>query len=128
MERQIALGASREDLDDQLVLQTVRLAVESRRWQGSPQDVDGFLHALGLVVQDAETNAALVLYGRNPTQVLPQARVRLLVMPEGKTGSKYSIDRLSTYMSASGCAPDFRIADELAGRGRKSLFDRRLSA
>jgi len=93
-ERQIALGADRGDLDDKLILETLRLAVESRRWQGSPDDTESFLNALGLVVHDAVTNAALLLYGTQPTRVLPQARVRLLVLPEGKTGSRYSVDRL----------------------------------
>ena len=39
------------------------------------------------------TNAALLLFGKQPSRLLPQARVRLLVMPEGKTGNRYSLDK-----------------------------------
>ena len=48
-ERQIALGAERADLDDELVAKTAAMAIESGRWQGDVDriDVDGFLHANG---------------------------------------------------------------------------------
>src|SRR5262249_1727329 len=93
-ERQIGVGADRGDLDNQLVLQTIRLASEAQRWQGSPDDIDGFLHSLGLWEHGSITNAALLLYGKQPARVLSQARVRVTAMPEGKTGDRYSVDRL----------------------------------
>ena len=92
-ERQIAMGAERGDLDDKLIQETTRMAVKSERWQGSPDDIEGFLHALGLVSFGGVTNAALLLFGKQPSRLLPQARVRLLVMPEGKTGNRYSLDK-----------------------------------
>jgi ATP-dependent DNA helicase RecG len=69
------------------------MAVKSQRWQGSPNDIEGFLHALGLVSFGGVTNAALLLFGKQPSRLLPQARVRLLVLPEGKTGNQYSLDK-----------------------------------
>ncbi len=93
-ERQLSMGAEREDLDEQLVLQTLRFAVDSQRWQGGTDDSTGFLNSLGLIEQGGVTNAALLLYGKTPSRTLPQARVRLLVMPEGKTGNRYVVDRL----------------------------------
>jgi ATP-dependent DNA helicase RecG len=92
-ERQIALGAERADLDDQLIEKTTRSAVESDRWQGAADDIDGFLDAHGLIAYGGITNAALLLFGKLPSRSLPQARVRLLVMPEGKTGNLYSMDK-----------------------------------
>jgi ATP-dependent DNA helicase RecG len=35
-----------------------------------------------------------VLFGFSPTRWLPQARVRLLVLPKGKTGDHHAVDRL----------------------------------
>lgn len=93
-ERQLAVGAERADLDEQLVLQTMQLAVESQRWQGAADDIGGFLSSFGLIEQGGVTNAGVLLYGRAPSRVLPQARVRLVVMPEGKTGNRYSADKL----------------------------------
>jgi ATP-dependent DNA helicase RecG len=92
-ERQVAVGADRGDLDDKLIQETTKMALKSERWQGSPDDIEGFLHALGLVAFGGVTNAALVLFGKHPSRLLPQARVRLLVMPEGKTGNRYSLDK-----------------------------------
>jgi ATP-dependent DNA helicase RecG len=92
-ERQIVVGAEREDLDDKLIKETATMAVKSERWQGSSEDIEGFLHALGLSAHGGVTNAALLLFGKQPSRLLPQARVRLLVMPEGKTGNRYSVDK-----------------------------------
>ena len=105
-ERQISIGADREDLDEKLIRETARMAVESERWQGSPGRPQGFLQAFGLTAHGGVTNAGLILYGRRPTRVLPQARVRLLVMPEGKTGNHYSVDKIF-----DGCL--LRIAQEI---------------
>lgn len=92
-ERQVALGAGRDDLRDDLINETLNKAVAAQRWHGSPEDMDAFLLSLGLVVNGGVTNAALLLFGKEPTRFLPQARVRLLVSPEGKTGDVYSVDR-----------------------------------
>jgi ATP-dependent DNA helicase RecG len=94
-ERQLALGVDREDLNDELVLQTIQRARKLNRWGGTQDDddIDGFLNKLGLAAEGSITNAGLLLYGRAPTRVLPQARVRLLVIPEGKTGDHYRVDR-----------------------------------
>jgi ATP-dependent DNA helicase RecG len=93
-ERQIALGADRGDLRDDLIAETIRLATLAQRWQGSPNDLDEFLNSVGLLEESAITNAALLLYGKNPTRLLPQARVRLLVQPLGKTAAVYQADRV----------------------------------
>ena len=93
-ERQIALGADRSDLRDDLIAETIRLAILAQRWQGASNDLDGFLNSLGLLEQQEVTNAAYLLYGRNPSRLLPQARVRLVVLPQGKTANAYQSDRL----------------------------------
>ena len=105
-ERQIAMGAVQEDLDDKLIQEIANMAVNTERWHGSPNDIGGFLHALGLSVYGGMTNAAVLLFGKQPSRLLPHARVRLLVMPEGKTGSRYSVDK-----TFDGCI--LRIAEQI---------------
>ncbi len=106
-ERQMAMGADRVDLDEKLIRETVRMAVKSKRWQGSSNNTDTFLHGLGLIADGGVTNAALVLFGKRPSQLLPQARIRLLVMPKGKTGDRYALDK-----SFDSCL--LRVADEIS--------------
>ncbi|MGB7284751.1 MAG: ATP-binding protein [Candidatus Acidiferrum sp.] len=93
-ERQPALGADRGDLDDELVLQTIARARDAQRWHGAQDDIDGFLDELGLIQDGNVTNACLLLYGKKPTRVLPQARVRVLVIPEGKIADRFRVDRM----------------------------------
>jgi ATP-dependent DNA helicase RecG len=93
-ERHIAPGAERDDLRDDLIAETIRLATLAQRWQGAPNDLDGFLNSVGLLDESEVTNAAVLLYGKNPTRFLPQARLRLVVQPQGKTGTVYQADRL----------------------------------
>lgn len=87
------------------------MAAESQRWQGSPVDIDGFLNALGLLTHSGVTNGALLLFGKQPSRLFPQARVRVLVLPEGKTGNQYSVDKLF-----DGCLLDIveQVSDSLA--------------
>ncbi len=93
-ERQLVVGADINDLDSALISETAQMAVAAERWQGNPKDNAAFLHSLGLFESGGITNAALVLFGINPTRWLPQARVRLLVLPTGKAGDRHAVDRL----------------------------------
>ena len=42
-------------------------ARESQRWNGTENDVDGFLNDLGLTQDGKVTNGCFLLYGKNPT-------------------------------------------------------------
>jgi len=92
-ERQLAMGADLDDLDKALVGDTLSMAKRSERWQDASDDIERFLSAHGLLSQGGVTNAAILLYGKEPTKFMPQARVRLLVLPEGKTGDRYAADK-----------------------------------
>jgi ATP-dependent DNA helicase RecG len=92
-ERQLAMGADLDDLDRTLVQETLSMAKQSERWQESSDDTVRFLNAHGLLSQGGVTNAAVLLYAKEPTKFLPQVRVRLLVLPEGKTGDRYAADK-----------------------------------
>ncbi|HEX7618172.1 MAG TPA: ATP-binding protein, partial [Verrucomicrobiae bacterium] len=93
-ERQLVAGAGLDDLETPLITETAQMAVDAERWQGNPADTAAFLNSLGLFENGGITNAALVLFGFRPTRWLPQARVRLLVLPKGKTGDRHAVDRL----------------------------------
>lgn len=93
-ERQLVVGAGLDDLESSLVTETAQMAVDAERWQGNPSDTAAFLNSLGLFENGGITNAALVLFGISPTRWLPQARVRLLVLPRGKAGDRHAVDRL----------------------------------
>ena len=93
-ERQLVVGAGLDDLESSLITETAQMAVDAERWQGNPTDTAAFLHSLGLFENGGITNAALALFGFSPTRWLPQARVRLMVLPTGKTGDRHSVDRL----------------------------------
>lgn len=93
-ERQIVMGADVSDLDLRLVTDTARKASESGRWAGDVADPEAFLANHGLLESGRLTNAAIVLFATSPTRFLPQARVRVVEMPRGKTGDKYDFDKV----------------------------------
>lgn len=93
-ERQIVVGAGLDDLESSLITETAQMAVDAERWQGAPSDTAAFLNSIGLFENGGITNAALVLFGISPTRWLPQARVRLLVLPTGKAGDRHAVDRV----------------------------------
>lgn len=92
-ERELVSGATLDDLDIGLLKETIERAISAQRWQSDAGDVEGFLYRLGLSSEGNLTQAAILLYGKQPARLLPQARVRFLVLPEGKTGSRYEVDQ-----------------------------------
>jgi ATP-dependent DNA helicase RecG len=93
-ERQVIMGADLEDLDLRLVTDSARTASESGRWTGNVTDPGEFLADHGLLESGRITNGAVVLFGKSPTRFLPQARVRVVEMPGGKTGDEYDFDQM----------------------------------
>lgn len=93
-ERQIVMGADVSDLDLRLVTDTARTASDAGRWSGNVNDPEAFLANHGLLESGRITNGALVLFGNSPTRFLPQARVRVVGMPRGKTGDEYDFDQM----------------------------------
>lgn len=91
-ERQIALGVGFEDLDQALIQDLMLRARKKYFDKVNWTDQESFLTQLGLYQNGSLTNAAVVLFGKTPCRFLPQCRVRIVVMPKGKTGSRYSND------------------------------------
>jgi len=53
-----------------------------------------FLSHYGLYQNGNFTNAAVLLFAKNPARFIPQARVRIALLKAGKTGDEFTDDRL----------------------------------
>lgn len=94
-EHQPALGVDIEDLDESEIRKTIQDLTKYGR--GKPfheKAIEEFLSHYGLYRDGHLTNAAVILFARNPTKYLPQCRVRLTVFNKGKTANSYSYDKL----------------------------------
>jgi ATP-dependent DNA helicase RecG len=79
-ERQAVLGATFDDLD----LVEVNKSMEAYNNYTAVDfinDAESFLMNTGLIVNGNITNACMVLFGKNPTQFIPQSRIKLVVHP-----------------------------------------------
>ena len=76
-ERQLMLGATIEDLDDQGILLTAKSGNESNLADfGLDFTSSSVLEGLGLIEGDTICNGAMVLFGRRPALRFPQTRIR----------------------------------------------------
>lgn len=93
-ERQPMLGAELSDLDLEQVRETLRLFERDNPDKSFDADVERFLDYLGLLQNGHLTNAAIILFGKQPHRFLPQARVRLTVYQGDKDTDTFLYDRL----------------------------------
>lgn len=93
-ERQSALGVESEDLEYTEIKNTLNYIKETGRVKIQVDNEDAFLKHYGLLQNGNLTNAALVLFAKEPTRFLPQCRVRITVFSTDKTGERYEFDRI----------------------------------
>ena len=93
-ERQVVLNAELDDLDLEEVNLTIEASIKNVGVKEITKDPIDFLSHYGLFTNGNFTNAAIVLFAKNPVKFLPQSRVRLSYLQEGKTGSTFKDDRL----------------------------------
>ncbi|MDO9633808.1 MAG: putative DNA binding domain-containing protein [Paludibacter sp.] len=94
-ERQPALGVDIDDLDDLELRKTIKDLVQFGRGKiFSENEVEEFLTYYGLYHNGNLTNAAVVLFAKEPTRHLPQCRIRLTVFRGSKTSDSYAYDRI----------------------------------
>lgn len=89
-ERQAVLGATFNDLDLDEIQNSIE-AYKNYKSNESINDPEHFLVSRGLIVNDNITNACMVLFGKNPTQFIPQSQIKLVVHP-GNTSSNTFIE------------------------------------
>ncbi len=93
-ERQAALGVELVDLDLEEINKTMDVALSDNKMIGIKKDPIEFLSYYGLFQNGSFTNAAVVLFAKEPTRFIPQARVRVAFLDHGKTGDVFKDDQL----------------------------------
>lgn len=93
-ERRPALGVTESDID----LAEVRRAAKEIQKNGrhkfkKPSDAISVLNELSLYTAEQFTNAAVILFGKNPARVFPQSGVRVTAYKKSKTDSDYLLDK-----------------------------------
>ena len=92
-ERQPALGIGLDELDELVVRKTIKdLALYGRGKVFDVNEVENFLTYYGLYRNGNLTNSAVVLFAKNPTQYLPQCRIRLTVFKGTKSSDTFIYD------------------------------------
>jgi ATP-dependent DNA helicase RecG len=89
-EKLTAIDVHFEDLDPEEIERTIFQANKIGKGQSLPINLQEFLSYFQLLDFNAVKNGAVVLFGRTPTRYFSQCRIRITMMPEGKTGSHYS--------------------------------------
>jgi ATP-dependent DNA helicase RecG len=94
-ERQQMVGLELEDLDVPEILRTAKLAESrGRRTFRNNNNAGSILGELSLSNDGQLTNAAFVLFGRDPARTYPQTRVRATVYRSDKAGTDLISDQL----------------------------------
>lgn len=94
-ERQPALGIGIDDLDELEIRKTIQdLNKYGRGKQFNENEIEDFLTYYSLYRDGHLTNAAVILYAKEPAKYLPQSRIRLTVFNDSKTSDSYSYDKV----------------------------------
>ena len=94
-ERQPAPGINQNNLDEWELRKTIRdLSFYGRGKEFGETEIEAFLSYYGLSQNNKITNAAVVLFAREPSRYLPQCRVRLTVFKGNKSSDDIQYDRI----------------------------------
>lgn len=88
-EKQTVIDATLEDLVSQEIETTINESIKIGRGKSLPTDISGFLNYFQLLDFNLIKNGSIVLFGKDPIQFISQCRIRITVMPYGKTGSRF---------------------------------------
>lgn len=88
-EKLTTIDAMYDDLNQKEIYKTIREANKLGRGKNLPGDPQNFLSYFQIFDLGSVKNGSIVLYGNDPVRFLPQCRIRITVMPYGKTGSRY---------------------------------------
>ena len=93
-ERQLAMGVDLEDLDLDEIQKTIKETINKTKLTEYKKEPIAFLTHFGLYQNGSFTNAAVILFAKNPARFIPQSRVRIAFLEHGKTGDKFLDDQL----------------------------------
>ena len=88
-ERQAVLGASIEDLDLDEIKRSITSNKNYRANYDNFNNPEQFLISRGLIVNGNITNASMILFGKNPSQFIPQSIIKFTVHPGTKSGDSF---------------------------------------
>lgn len=120
-ERQLALGVELQDLDQKLILSTIKESKENHRGNFEGDDIIDFLSTYGLYQNGSFTNACVVLFAKNPARYIPQIRVRLTEYGEGKTDTSLLRDEV---FDGNLFATQDKLERYIGNLGIRGVFDK----
>ena len=89
-----AIEVDIDDIDLSEVNDCIEESIKAGREKSVPEEPLQFLSKYGLYKNGDFTNAAVVLFGKNPVKFFPQVRVRLSVFNTDKTGARILYDKI----------------------------------
>lgn len=115
-ERQPLLGLEEEDLSIRQVEDSILLFERKNPHLRFSNNSIDFLQYMGLYQNGHFTNAAAILYAKNPVRYLPQAKIRLTVYADEKSSNTFLYDRLYESNLFQNIQDVFGYLDVLFGR------------
>ncbi|MFN8395727.1 MAG: ATP-binding protein [Bacteroidia bacterium] len=88
-ERLTAIDASMSDLVSEEIKTTITHAIQLGKGARFPETSEEFLNYFQLFDHESVKNGAIVLFGTTPAKFYGQCRIRITLMPEGRTGSRF---------------------------------------
>ncbi len=88
-EKQTTIDAVLEDLVQKEIETTINESNKIGRGKSLPNDIPEFLNYFQLFDLNLIKNGSIVLFGKDPVKFISQCRIRITVMPHGKTGSRF---------------------------------------
>lgn len=89
-EKQTAIDSNINDLDQDEILACSSSGNKLGRSANLPNNAAEFLNYFDLFDYTGVKNGAIILFAKKPTEFLFQCRVRIIALPEGKTGDYYA--------------------------------------
>jgi ATP-dependent DNA helicase RecG len=86
-EKATTIDCSLSDLNTDEILKTITEANKMSKGDVLPNTTEEFLNYFQLIDYGDVKNGAVVLFANTPTKFLQQCRIRISVLPEGKTGN-----------------------------------------
>ncbi|PWS32258.1 ATP-binding protein [Pedobacter paludis] len=93
-EKSATIDAEMEELNLDEIYNTIFEAQKIGKGKKLPEQPEAFLSYFQLKDYQTIKNGAVLLFGRDPIKYLPQARIRITVMPEEKTAERYADSHL----------------------------------
>jgi len=89
-EKMNVTDASLSDLQNKEIEKTITESNIKGRGESLPNTIEEFLAYFQMMDFSFISNGAMLLFGKEPVKYIPQCRIRITVMPYGKTGDTYS--------------------------------------